>query len=151
MKIKSVQIQQWQSQGSEVEVDRMNVKPSRDPIVMTFERPLAAFGRPNCIFVDKDAQEIHAMSSSHMDARPFKDPNFELQRVLLDKDIQAVPVIQEEGVQVCYLPHHPTASNCVALGPPTPPCIIVAVLLVHHTSDGINILHIEGSQASHVA
>ena len=83
----------------------MNVKPLRDPIVMTLERPLAAFGRPNCIFVDKDAQEIHAMSSSHMDARPFKDPNFELQRVLLDKDVQAVPVIVEECVQVRFLPH----------------------------------------------
>jgi hypothetical protein len=80
----------------------MNVLPSREPIVMTFERPLAAFARPNCIFVDKDAQEIHSMSSSHMDARPFKDPNFELQRVLLDKDVQAVAVVHEEGIQVCF-------------------------------------------------
>ena len=78
----------------------MTVASTREPIVITFERPLAAFGRPNCIFVDKDAQEIHAMSSSHMDARPFKDPNFELQRVLLDKDVQAVPGIHEAGVQV---------------------------------------------------
>lgn len=103
-----VQIKPWESQGSEVEVDRNNVVPSREPVVMTFERPRGAFGRPNCIFVDKDAQEIHAMSSSHMDARPFKDPNFELQRVLLDKEIQAVPVVHEEGVQV----HYPPGSLC---------------------------------------
>ena len=95
-----MQIKPWESRGSEAEVDQANLEPSREPIAMTFERPLAAFGRPNCIFVDKDAQEIHAMSSSHMDARPFKDPNFELQRVLLDKDVQAVPGIHEAGVQV---------------------------------------------------
>lgn len=95
-----LQIKPWPSRGSEAEVDLMQLQPLREPIVMTLERPRAAFARPNINFVDKDAQEIHAMSASHMELRPYKDPAFELQRRLADRGAQAVPQQAHCGVQV---------------------------------------------------
>lgn len=96
----ALQIKPWPSRGSEAEVDLMQLRPLREPIVMTLERPRAAFARPNINFVDKDAQEIHAMSASHMELRPFKDPAFELQRRLADRGVQAVPQQSHSAVQV---------------------------------------------------
>lgn len=95
-----LQIKPWNSRGSEAEVDLMQLRPLREPIVMTLERPRAAFARPNINFVDKDAQEIHAMSASHMELRPYKDPAFELQRRLADRGVQAVPQQAHSDVQV---------------------------------------------------
>jgi hypothetical protein len=121
-----VQIKPWKSSGSEVEVDALTTTATRESVVMTFERPREACARPNCIFVDKDAQEIHAMSSSHMDARPFKDPNYELQKVLLDTWIQAVPEVHAQAVQV-----QPSAVQ--ELAPPLRKlCCHVAMLLERH-------------------
>ena len=68
----------------------MQLPQLREPIEITLERPRAAFARPNINFVDKDAQEIHAMSASHMELRPFKDTSFDLQRRLMDSGAQAM-------------------------------------------------------------
>lgn len=39
-----------------------------------------------------------------MESRPFKDPNFDLRRVEMDVEVQAVPEIVGAGVQASALP-----------------------------------------------
>eukprot|EP00892_Ulva_mutabilis_P003077 jgi/Ulvmu1/12770/UM096_0012.1 len=108
---RDIKIKPWPSLGSEAEVDLLQLRPLRETIVMTLERPRAAFARPNINFVDKDAQEIHAMSASHMELRPYKDPAFELQRRLADRGVQAVPQQEHCGVQATPLPLRNNSSQ----------------------------------------
>ena len=94
-----LQIKAWVSQGSEPDVEALTVQPTRDPIVMTLERPRRVFQR-DIAFTDKDAQEVHAMSSAHMELRPFKDTNYSLHRQQLHCATQAAPSVAEASAQV---------------------------------------------------
>lgn len=61
-------------------------------------RPRRAFGAP-VAFVDAHAADLWA--SNTMEARPFKDANYDLRRAQMEAGVQAVPRLQESAVQVC--------------------------------------------------
>jgi hypothetical protein len=110
------QIKAWVSQGSEGEVADQSMHASREPIVMSLERPRRAFQR-EVIFTDKDSHEIHAMSSSHMELRPFKDTNYTLRRRLLNTATQAACSWRDVAVQVrAIVGRFPALHRVVCMG-----------------------------------
>ena len=77
----------------------LTVRRTRDAAAVSLERPRRAFAR-EAAFTDKDAQEVHAMSSAHMELRPFKDAAYGAARRLLSVDVQAAVATAERPVQV---------------------------------------------------
>jgi hypothetical protein len=47
-----------------------------------------------------------------MEARPFKDTNYDLRKAQLEAAVQAVPRLQEAAVQVCEQMHSMYSSSC---------------------------------------
>lgn len=65
---------------------------------LLLSKPRRAFGAPLNL-VDAPAADLWA--SNTMEARPFKDANYDLKRMQLEAAIQAVPSLQDAAVQVC--------------------------------------------------
>jgi hypothetical protein len=93
-----VQFKPWVSQGSEAEMAAEAIVATRAACALTLERPRRAFCRET-VFADKDAQEIHAMSSAHMELRPYKDADYSIRRALLDAPVQAAAATADAAVQ----------------------------------------------------
>lgn len=64
---------------------------------LLLSRPRRGFGAPLAL-ADVPAAELWA--SNTMEARPFKDANYELRKAQLEAAVQAVPRLQEAAVQV---------------------------------------------------
>jgi hypothetical protein len=94
----AVQIKPWISLGSEKEVADLTVRPTRELAAAVLERPRRFFNR-EVMFTDKDSQEIHAMSSAHMELRPFKDSAFGGMRRLVHQTVQATVSSSSKLVQ----------------------------------------------------
>lgn len=66
-------------------------------IGLLLSKPRKAFGAPLNL-VDAPASELWA--SNAMEARPFKDANYDLKRAQLETGIQAVPRLKDAAIQV---------------------------------------------------
>lgn len=65
---------------------------------LLLSKPRRGFGAPLTL-VDAPASELWA--SNTMEARPFRDTNYDLKRAQRDTAVQAVPVLRDAAVQVC--------------------------------------------------
>lgn len=74
------------------------VRSGRQPVVVAVQRKRRLFNAPAALG-DRDAAEL--WNSAHMECRPFKDPNFDLRRAVIDTAVQAVPPLVDMSVQVC--------------------------------------------------
>eukprot|EP00775_Hariotina_reticulata_P012026 gene12026-12171_t len=95
----------WQDQGSEAELAEAGVfscsSSSAAPAAtaatsLLLSRPQRAFGTPVAL---ADASSSELWASNTMEARPFKDANYELHRMLQDTGAQAVPELKNAAVQ----------------------------------------------------
>ena len=107
-KKKKVVSKPWESFGSEVEIEEYTIVYSRELVKLECSKPRREFGR-KAELGDKDSMEL--FNASHMEARPYKDPNYDLKPVLVDVDIQAVPSSSTTAMQATPLPACPGSSQ----------------------------------------
>ncbi|GMH45419.1 hypothetical protein BSKO_13376 [Bryopsis sp. KO-2023] len=98
----------WVSLGSEVEIEEATVRPQRENVKMVLQKKRVEFNQTFKLS-DKESQEL--WNSSQMECRPFKDPNFDLQRIELEMGVQALPVLQDSAVQATGLPLVPGSTQ----------------------------------------
>ncbi|WIA14707.1 hypothetical protein OEZ85_003200 [Tetradesmus obliquus] len=118
--------QAWQDLGTEAELEAAGIVPSsssngstaaapaaaREPKSgLLLSRPRRGFGAPLAL-ADVPAAELWA--SNAMEARPFKDANYELRKAQLEAAVQAVPRLQEAAVQATGGRPRPGSTQTVA-------------------------------------
>jgi hypothetical protein len=82
---------------------------------LLLSRPRRGFGAPLTL-VDAPAAELWA--SNTMEARPFKDANYDLRKSQLEAAVQAVPRLQEAAVQVGLQPGWFCCDGCMRMHVP---------------------------------
>jgi WD40 repeat protein len=102
----------WASRGSEEDVDAWRVQNTRPLLTISITRRRREFGAP-AKFADRDAHD--GMSES----RSFKDPNYELRRMELEKGVQAVPVTTHMPTQTPWFRPVNMAIQYQAIGFPS--------------------------------
>ncbi|XP_058964872.1 dynein axonemal intermediate chain 3-like [Pocillopora verrucosa] len=87
--------QPWQSLGSEVEVEEENVIENRPKVKFRISRKRREFGVP-VTFGDRNVSDA---KDGFVECPSFEDDGFSLLKKELDKGIQAVPVLTDNGNQ----------------------------------------------------
>ena len=90
----------WVSQGSEVEISEESVITMRPPYVLALTRSRREFGQKHTTFQDRDSHDDP--NAQYNDCRPYKDPNFELQRWTHDMAVQALPARADTHAQTTW-------------------------------------------------
>ncbi|KAG1670681.1 hypothetical protein FOA52_010956 [Chlamydomonas sp. UWO 241] len=102
-------IKQWVGQGSELEIEEGIVAERRARVTVVVQKRRRDFNGSSVTLYDKDASEL--WNSAQMECRPFKDPNFDLRRMLNCVSVQAVPPVVDVGVQAAAERPRPNAAQ----------------------------------------
>ncbi|KAJ3291525.1 WD repeat-containing protein 63 [Borealophlyctis nickersoniae] len=86
---------QWESLGSDKEIDSEKVVHNRDLIHVRVSRKRRDFGSL-CKFGDRDAHD------GFVECRPFRDPTYELSRMEVTAAVQAVPELVDSTAQTAW-------------------------------------------------
>ncbi|KAK2157176.1 hypothetical protein LSH36_196g03010 [Paralvinella palmiformis] len=85
----------WVSLGSEKEIEEASFGEHRKRLKMCIQRKRSEFGAP-CKFTDRNVADA---KDAYIECTAYEDKTFELRKLELDKDIQAIPEFTESAAQ----------------------------------------------------
>ncbi|XP_052258483.1 dynein axonemal intermediate chain 3-like isoform X6 [Dreissena polymorpha] len=89
------QSKEWVSHGSEKEIKEESVVEMRRRLKVSVRRKRKLFGAP-CKFTDRNVGDA---KDGYVECTSYKDKTFDLQKIELDKGIQAIPWFMDSGTQ----------------------------------------------------